>query len=137
MALINWDDSLSVGISIIDEQHKKLIGLINEFYEALKENRAKEALGEVIKGMIDYTNYHFSAEEKYMDQYNFPGYEAHKKEHAHFVAKATDLQSRLAQGRLVVSVEVTNFLKEWLTKHIKNSDKNYSHYFSEKGFTIE
>ena len=134
MVFMEWTENFSVKVPLIDEQHKKLFGLINDFYSGFKEKSIfKERMTELIKGLKDYTLYHFSTEEKYMEMYNFPGYKNHKKEHEIFIEKIADISERYESGQLVVSLEITNFIKDWLTNHILGTDKKYSSLFVEKG----
>ena len=133
MLFMEWTENFSVKVPSIDEQHKKFIGLINDFYSGFNEKSIKERMTELIKGLKDYALYHFSTEEKYMEMYNFPGYKNHKKEHEIFIEKIADISERYESGRLVVSLEITNFMKDWLTNHILGTDKKYSQLFIEKG----
>lgn len=131
--MITWNESLSVKIASIDDQHKKLIGLINDFYANINQGSSKEKLFEMIKALKDYTIVHFSNEEKYMKQLNYPAYQTHKKEHDKFVASVQDFEDRYKTGKLLISVEVTNFIKEWITKHIMGTDKLYTDFFIKNG----
>ena len=79
MAAINWNEGYSVKIETIDNQHKKLIELINSFYENINNGSNKERLLELIKAMKDYTIYHFSTEEKYLKKVKYPDFNKHKQ----------------------------------------------------------
>lgn len=72
MALIQWDDSFSVKVAEIDQQHKRLIVMINELHDAMKQGKGKDALGKIINGLISYTATHFDTEERYFDQFEYP-----------------------------------------------------------------
>ena len=133
MAIIEWDKSLSVKISSIDVQHKKLIDLINSFYENINQGSTKEKILELIKALKDYTVVHFSTEEKYMKQFHFPGYESHKKEHDRFVETVLNFEEKYKNGKFVLTLEITNFIKEWVTKHIMGTDQKYADFFVQKG----
>ena len=133
MKFIEWDDTLSVKIESIDEEHKELIGMINEFYENVREQSQAELMAALIRRMKKYSVFHFSTEESYMRLYDFPGYEKHKKEHDAFIAKVADLEERFNNGRLIISFEVSNFLKKWVKNHIQKTDKMYSEFFIKKG----
>ena len=69
MEKLKWDDSLSVNVEIIDDQHKRLIGMINDLQNALQEGRATQALNTILDGLADYTVYHFQAEEECAAEY--------------------------------------------------------------------
>ncbi len=133
MAYFNWTDDLSVKIPTIDEQHKKLIGMINDFYDSFKSGQNKEKLVELVSGLKDYTSYHFSTEEDLLTQHGYPGFDNHKEQHVAFVEKVDDFHQRMESGKLLVSLEVTNFLKDWLTSHIKKTDHEYSSFLVDKG----
>jgi len=133
MLFMEWTENFSVKVPSIDEQHKKFIGLINDFYSGFNEKSIKERMTELIRGLKDYAVYHFSTEEKYMEMYNFPGYKSHKSEHEIFIEKISGISERYESCRLVVSLEITNFIKDWLTNHILGTDKKYSQLFIEKG----
>jgi hemerythrin len=133
MALINWSDSLSVNVKEIDLQHSKLIDMINELNQAMKIGKGKDSLGKILNGLISYTATHFKQEERYFDKYGYPDTVNHKKEHAAFVKKVTDFKDGFEKNNLAVTMEVMNFLSDWLKNHIKGTDKKYSKFFNEKG----
>jgi len=118
---------------MFDDDHKKLFDLVNEFYKNVTVKSSKEILKVTVKGLKDYTGYHFNREEKYMKEFNYPGYDAQKKEHDAFIQKVNEFQKKLDDGSFMVTVEVTNFIKDWLTHHIKVVDKQYETFFKEKG----
>ncbi len=133
MAFINWDDRLSVGVPSIDDEHKKLIGLINDFYQDIYEKSPWEKIVETVRGLKEYTTYHFATEERYMSNLGFPGYVPHKAEHELFVKAVNDYQRKLDDGKFIVSVEITNFIKDWIKNHILGTDKKYSGFFVSHG----
>lgn len=133
MEYIKWNDDLSVKIDSIDAEHKKLIGLINQFYTGIAEKSSRENLIQIVKGLKEYTVYHFGTEEKYMKQFGFAGFDEHKAQHDAFVAKVNDYSERLNDGKFVISLEITNFIKDWITKHIMGTDRKYSDFLIEKG----
>lgn len=133
MALIDWNNSYSVNVKEIDDQHKKLIDLINKLYDEMKNGHGKEALSGVLKELVDYTKYHFQAEEKLLSKYNFPNFAAHKKEHEELTKKVEEINEKIASGKMVISSSVLTFLKDWLNNHILVEDKGYSSYLNNKG----
>jgi len=133
MALINWDDSLSVKINSIDDQHKKLIAMINDFYDGISKRSGQESVLKLILEMKNYTVVHFTNEEKIMRQVNYPDFDSHKKLHENFIAKVVELETKIKSGKLVISLEINTFLKDWLKNHIMVIDKKYSDYFMRKG----
>ena len=126
--LIKWTEDLSVGNEKLDQEHQRWIEILNDFYDGLKAGKSKEKLEELVLAMLDYTKYHFANEEKYMDAVNFPGIEEHKQTHAEYVEKITAYYEKMKTGKLILSLEVTNFLKSWLINHIKGVDQQYANY---------
>ncbi|XOF32398.1 MAG: bacteriohemerythrin [Candidatus Electrothrix sp. YB6] len=133
MSLIRWNDSFSVNVVEIDQQHKKLILIINELTDAMKAGKGKDVLGKILEGLISYTASHFKVEEKYFEQLNYPHTAEHKKEHAVFVAKVLDFKEEFESGRVTVSVNILQYLSKWLQTHIKGADMKYSSFFNDNG----
>ena len=133
MALINWDNSLSVGVSESDAQHKVLIQYINDLNDSMKEGKGKDAVVLIIEKLANYTATHFRNEEKYFVQFNYPLIDEHKKLHALFEKKISDFKQDVQNGKLGTSIEVLNFLVNWLKGHILIEDKKYTALFNSNG----
>ena len=135
MAYIEWDDKYSVGVSYIDEQHKTLFYIINDIYDQVKENVTPNnvLLCKEVKRLKEYTFFHFLSEEKQMQQLNYIGFDEHKAQHQIFIDKVNDWAERLEKNKPVMYMEITGFLKKWLTDHILERDKNYSKHFKDNG----
>ncbi|MGL1901406.1 MAG: bacteriohemerythrin [Fibrobacterales bacterium] len=132
-ALIKWEDSLSVGVDEFDSDHQVLIGMINDLNLAMSEGKSKDALGKIIDGLLDYTEYHFGNEERNFKKYDFPDAESHTALHKVFVDKIATFRDDVASGRAMVSKDIMVFLKEWLIKHIMGVDRQYTKFFNERG----
>jgi hemerythrin-like metal-binding protein len=128
-----WTESLSVQVAQFDEEHKKLIAMIDELREAMREGRGKEIIEKILRETADYTVFHFRNEEQAMKRFSYPGLERHKAQHDEFVAKAVDLKESHEQGRVALSVSVLNFLNSWVSDHIQKTDKEYASFFNEHG----
>ena len=133
MAIIKWTDELSVHIHEIDDQHKKLIDLINKLHEAMLQKQGKQVTSQIIDELAAYTVYHFQTEETYMQKFKYPAFLKHKKEHEGFVTSVENFQKDFEAGKLGLSLEIMTFLKDWVTKHIKGTDMQYSATFKENG----
>lgn len=133
MGLMIWNDSFSVKIKEIDQQHQKLMEMVNDLNDAMSKGKGKEVVGTVLQKLISYTASHFSKEEKMMSDNGYPEYVDHKAKHDKMVAKVLSLQKDVASGKLTVSNDVMNFLMDWLQKHIKGTDMQYSGFLNSKG----
>lgn len=135
MAFITWTDELSVEIGEIDEQHKKLINMINDLSYAMSKGKGKDVVEAILSGLADYTLEHFASEEEYFTRFGYPGSLTHKREHNEFVAKIGQFQSDYKSGKITMSLEIMKFLKDWLQNHIMASDKEYIRCFKENGLS--
>ena len=133
MALMAWSDNLSVNVTQIDEQHKKLVGMLNDLHDAMKQGKGSDASGNVLSGLVQYVATHFATEEKLMKEHAYPEYLKHKIEHDALTKQALDLQKQLQEGKPVLTVELMKFLKDWLSNHILGTDKKYGPYLNSKG----
>jgi len=133
MALFLWNDEFSVKVGTFDGHHKRLIDLINQLHDAMSSGKGREVIGKIVNSLIEYTKYHFGEEERLMTKYVYDGLPVHKIEHQKFVDKVSDLKAKLDKGDMSVTMETMRFLKEWLSKHILETDKKYSGFFNENG----
>ena len=127
---IEWKKSYSVGLDSIDDDHKKLLGMINQLQTASHYTTDDKMIEHILDDLIDYTKYHFSREEKIMLDCEYPNLAAHKKLHQDMIKQVSTFidDYRLHNTRTID--EVTQFLKSWLINHINGSDKEYVPYLS-------
>ena len=133
MALITWNNNYSVNIKEIDSQHKKLVDLVNELYDNMKIGKGKEVTGKVLNDLVKYTESHFAYEEELFKKFKYIEGVKHSQEHAQLLSKVKSFVKDFDSGKGSVSVELLNFLKDWLVSHIGNSDKKYSQFLNSKG----
>ncbi|MFA6584197.1 MAG: bacteriohemerythrin [Elusimicrobiaceae bacterium] len=133
MALFNWDTSMSVGVNKFDEHHKKLVDMVNKLHDAMSSGKGNEVIGPILTELVRYTQYHFAEEEKLMTLHQYPDLAKHKAEHVALTKKALELMEQQKKGSIVVTVPVMFFLRDWLTTHIKGTDKKYGPFLNQKG----
>jgi len=130
---LNWTDDLSVNIGHLDSQHKNLVALINELAAAMKAGKAKSVMLDTLGRLKEYTLTHFKEEEDLFDRYDVPGSRDHKKIHQSLREKVLSVEQDIVSGRITVSLELLEFLKEWILNHIQVVDKQYSAFLNSKG----
>ena len=128
--VVQWKNSYSINIKLIDEQHMELIKLTNKLFASCMagQQRTKNAFREIIPAAVDYTGYHFATEEKIMERINFPGYQAHKQEHKTFVREVFNKVEDFKAGKILAPLTVVYFLRDWILHHIAVNDKKLGSY---------
>ncbi len=133
LKMIEWDDKYSVGVSIIDEDHKTFIDIINKAIVAKQHNNNEEKVKDVLKEMNIYALSHFSTEEAYMIEFNYPEFQHHTEEHHDFSIRTIAYLDRAINGDYQISGEILEYLKQWLAGHIQVTDKKYIECFRKNG----
>jgi hemerythrin-like metal-binding protein len=118
-----------VGISAIDEEHRALFLLANDFRKSLAAGRGREEVARVFDKLLDYTVQHFSHEESYMRKYDYPGMEEQVREHRNFTRQVMELNR---DKRYVFPENVSDFLYSWLRHHIMDIDRKLGKFLHEK-----
>jgi hemerythrin-like metal-binding protein len=131
---MEWTEEMSVGVQVIDDDHKKLIDMLNDLNDGVITGKNNRSLEGVIEGLLRYTKYHFDREERFFAETGYPGGAAHKAEHDLLTRRVSNLQTRFEAGQsLELSLEALAFLKDWLTGHIMGSDQRYGPHLNAKG----
>ncbi|MGR3319907.1 MAG: bacteriohemerythrin [Candidatus Anammoxibacter sp.] len=133
MEIFIWDDKYLVNIKEIDDQHKKLVDLINKLNEAMYEGQGCEMLEVVLKDLVIYTKSHFANEENLLSSNGYPDFLKHKEKHDELTGQVIDLQKQFEGGRIMITLQVMKFLKDWLSNHILDIDKKYAPFLKDKG----
>lgn len=135
MDFMTWTNDLSVGVAVMDDDHKKLIGIINQLHYGIKAGHDKEILGAVLGQLMEYTRFHFAREEEFFLKTNYLGAATHKMEHESFISRISNLQTRFKSApAIMLDLELMRFLRDWLLTHIQGSDKKYGPYLNTHGF---
>lgn len=125
---MRWKKSLATGITEIDNDHKRLIELINKFQEATEFNVEHAEVEQALDEVVLYTIHHFAREEQLLEVNNYPDIEAHKKEHQEMITKISECIEEYRINEAMGIDHILDFLKRWLLKHIKHTDKAYIPY---------
>lgn len=146
--LIEWIPEMSVGEETIDQQHQKIINLVNELasFEFDGTNAVLDKLRKIIHFLHEYVSQHFSYEEAYMLKYHYPHLKEHQKIHHRFEQTSDKIKDKLnnilyvspssiyavKDGLNALVHECRLFLIDWWNHHILHEDHSYSHYIGEQ-----
>ena len=133
MAKIVWTDELSVNISAFDNEHKRLVQLLNDLNDAMTKGQGQAVLGNIVSELVNYAKTHFKHEEEIMEKYGYPKLDDQKKEHREFINKVKDVIDQHQRGTTLLSISIFEFLVSWIKNHIMKSDMAYSKFLNEKG----
>lgn len=132
MAFIDWTDTLATGIESIDDQHKRLLQIVNELHDAMSEGKGRDVIGKVLRELLSYTDYHFANEERAFDAYGYPAAAQHKKQHADLIKRLGEHFEKLQRGELSLTVSALEFLSNWVSGHIMVEDMKYVPFLKDK-----
>ena len=136
MALVTWDQSYSVSVRRMDEQHQKLFALINALHDAMRQGKGQAAVQDTVRELAAYTVTHFRAEEELLRKSNYPGLVAREMEHRKYLAKVNQLVENLKAGKIASSISVRGFLKAWLADHFRRTDRSYTAHLNAQGVQV-
>ena len=130
---LEWDPSFATGVSRFDDEHRVLFKMVNDLHDAMQQKQTKNAIGQILRGLADYTVNHFAAEESAFAQTNYPEATEHKQHHKKLVDQVVDLIGKFSSGETVLSQDIITFLQDWLINHIKGVDKKYGSHLNTNG----
>jgi len=128
--MFEWKDEYSVGIRSIDGQHQNLFRLAGELHSAMAGGQGKAAIFKTLGRLVQYTEVHFAQEERLMRLHDYPDLAAHKAQHDALARQVRQFQADFEAGRVLVTIQLLQFLKNWLENHIKGSDQKYAPYLA-------
>jgi len=127
MQFMVWNDRIGVGVEDVDADHKKLIAMINELYDAILAGSGRKKLSALLDRLVDYTRYHFAREEELFARTGYPDAAAHKQQHEEMAKWINTAWHRYRNSNIAApSFEVMNYLKDWLFDHILGSDRKFA-----------
>lgn len=132
MMLVEWDDTLFLGIQQIDEDHEKLVEILNRCYRAMLLNDHRHEFEAIVAELRDYTQYHFQTEQILMEGLAYPDAPSHAAAHLKFAQAINNFQERFQAGESFVALDLLVFLKEWLVNHIQRTDRALTHFINDK-----
>ena len=133
MAYLDFTEKLSVKVTIVDDQHKELIAIINDLHAAMGAGKGRIAIYDTLSRLIDYTKMHFSTEERLMTQYSYLDRKNHLAQHGDLIRQVGEISAKVQAGQVSMTIETMDFLKKWLNNHILLTDKQFGVFLSGKG----
>lgn len=135
MSQLVWNDSYSVGVKAMDEQHQRLVTLLNQLDDAMAKGKGREVLDKIFNELLAYTTTHFKAEEELMARHGYPDLEEHQQKHVSMTGQVLKLKQEAEETKVGVTLKLMSFLTSWLTKHIAGTDALYGKYLNGKGIS--
>ena len=128
---IEWDSKYDVGVETVDKQHRHLVDLMNDLYDACIGERLEldQKFKDVMKELVDYVMVHFKDEEKIMEAIKYPNLKEHKQTHEGFIKEMLSSVSAYTNGKQLVPNSFVRFLRDWLFNHILIDDKEWARYY--------
>ena len=135
---MEWTDKLATGISTIYSQHKELFKRINNLVTAIRQQRCKSEIDDMIKFLDDYARVHFSEEEKHMRETNYAGLDQQHQDHMRYLAALTELKQQASLPRVRgrsydLSTTTNQVVVDWIVGHIMNLDMKFGEYLKQQG----
>jgi hemerythrin len=134
MQKIEWTKNLSVGVELIDDQHKTWFKHLNDLATAIETRGGATKVANTLQFLIEYTDFHFSAEEKKMDETRYPGTEVHKARHEELRKTLARLVEDFSEEGPTneLAGSIGTFLGNWLVLHIENVDTPLGQFLREQ-----
>ena len=132
-AIFQWTNEYAVGVRQIDEEHQRLFALAESLHQAMLEGLGKAILQDLLASLVAYTCYHFAHEEQLMERIRYPDYRQHREQHHELRQRVREIQGRFSSGEMTMTIEVMQFLMEWLRRHTTTSDRGIEGYLKKSG----
>lgn len=136
---MKWTEDLSVGVELIDHQHRELIARINDLVVAIRQKTCKYKISDVLQFLDEYIVFHFGEEEKIMQKYAYPEYPSHRDQHKKFIASFQKLKKELPKlgrgtkpGSYDLSVETNTVVVDWILEHIAHVDMKLGKFLKDR-----
>jgi len=131
---LEWEEKYSVGVALIDDQHKKMFTTINELLDSINTGTTEEHIGNIIDSLVKYKMFHFATEEKYFKEFDYDGSTEHVAKHEEFNQKLSSLKEKYSNiNSIEFAYELVDFLEDWLLNHLMVVDQEYVECFKSHG----
>ena len=135
--MFKWKNDFSVNIKSIDDQHKELFKIGNFLYEIVSIKDGVDRYDEILEALHklrDYAAYHFTFEEKMMEDNGYPKFEQHKRQHDSFISKVKSIDEvEIDERQKKIGMDLIIFIANWIENHILKTDMEYREFLNDKG----
>jgi len=133
MDQITWKDELSVGVEKLDQQHQKIIDVLNQLITLINLEVTDESqYSSPLQMMLVSIREHLHFEEYMLKKFNYPDFQAHAQIHEDLFTKLDHYESRLKNLDLQTITELVGYLKGWWIDHIYQTDMKYKDFFNDQ-----
>ena len=130
----NWNDSLLIGVELIDDEHRKLIMFIDKLIDSMRQGKSKEEISQILNNSTNYAKEHLRDEENLLERCAYPGINAHKRQHAQFTMQVGELVKEFKNtgSNVALIAKMNKTLAEWLVGHISTEDKKIGEFINKQ-----
>ncbi len=128
MQLFEWKDSYSVGVLMVDQQHRHLVSMLNQLHAVMRNGSREAEVQQILADLISYTRFHFSSEEKLMAECGYPDMLEHVRKHRAMEKRVGEFVAELSSNSVTTPPRLLAFLKDWLRHHIMETDKEMGRF---------
>jgi len=128
VSVLIWNPEWETGIPLIDQQHRQLLGQFEMLLVAIREGNPGDQIPPLLAFLSDYVETHFSTEEKHMQATRYPGFIDHKVIHDDMRVQVAKLVDDYQKDPSIMTVEVFDFLTDWLVGHINEHDRSMARH---------
>ncbi|MEW6711803.1 MAG: hemerythrin family protein [Candidatus Riflebacteria bacterium] len=132
-----WDNAFEIGCPRVDDQHRELIEMVAQLSSINSADISNKKLADVLRFLVGYTRYHFSAEEQFMFNIGYPQLEEHRKIHDQLIQDVTGILVRLRSGEKPDIEQLVTFLKEWVARHILDEDHKIGVFLKNRNLQVD
>jgi hemerythrin len=134
MQFLEWEDTYNVGVKEIDIQHRGLFDIISKLSTSRRYETEGKYFNAMLQQLVDYTRIHFSTEERYMRDAQYPRLVEHQQEHILFIIKVSQFVEEHKKKEPDIEQKILDYLKDWYMTHILGTDRDYQKALLDKGF---
>lgn len=131
MQLFEWKDDYSVGVLMVDQQHRHLVSMLNQLHGVMRNGSREAEVRHILNDLIGYTRFHFASEEKLMAECGYPGIQEHVRKHRAMETRVGEFLAEFSANSVTTPPKLLAFLKEWLGRHIMETDKEMGRHCSQ------